>query len=269
MELVGITDLQHREALTDIGKTHLGVLKILYACKGTCVEVDFETYSCEQDTLFFFNEDQLFGIDDKARGELLYFHGDFYCIEIHDKELACDGILYSNVLSLPQIGLGSRQTLLFTNLFQQIKEELINKDMWSQEKIRILIKFIMIESTRLWVSQSKDERQRIVEKREFTRRFSQLVDKYYASKHKVSDYAALMNVSTATLNKRISSDEEQSPSCIIVGRIMLEAKRLLVYTDKSVKEIAHSLGYIDTSYFNRYFKIQSGCTPLEFRDRRN
>ncbi|WP_232234298.1 helix-turn-helix domain-containing protein [Myroides sp. ZB35] len=83
--------------------------------------------------------------------------------------------------------------------------------------------------------------------------------------HKVGDYAALLNVTTNVLNKRITEGCGISPSCVIVNRLILQAKRLLAYSDLSVKEIAFSLGYEDVSYFNRYFKIQTSYTPLTFR----
>ena len=46
---------------------------------------------------------------------------------------------------------------------------------------------------------------------------------------------------------------------------MLEAKRLLYYSEQNVKEIAHALGYDDHAYFSRLFKKSESVTPLSFR----
>ena len=48
-------------------------------------------------------------------------------------------------------------------------------------------------------------------------------------------------------------------------RIILEAKRLLYHSSKSIKEIAGELGYDDYSYFTRLFVKTTGMTPLAFR----
>jgi len=51
---------------------------------------------------------------------------------------------------------------------------------------------------------------------------------------------------------------------LIAGRIILEAKKMLIYSAKSVSEIIDELGYTDHSYFFRFFKKKTSTTPLEF-----
>ncbi|NPA08854.1 MAG: helix-turn-helix domain-containing protein, partial [Chlorobi bacterium] len=51
-------------------------------------------------------------------------------------------------------------------------------------------------------------------------------------------------------------------------RIFLEAKRLLLFTDKSVKEITYELGFEDVSYFSNFFKRLSGNTPVSFKKKK-
>lgn len=245
--------------------TYEGYFKILYLRKGSRLKIDFEEYICDEDAFFFFNEEHSFEILNSSEAQMIFFHPDFYCVEIHDQELACDGILYSNVLSTPYIYLDAVQSRKLGGIIDEIGVEQGRNDNWNEEKIRILIKYLIIESTRIWIKQWDDGNLNLSEQQEFTRKFSQLVDRNFTKIHKVAEYAAMLNVSTKTLNKRITTDCGTSPSCVIVNRIMLQAKRLLAYTEMSVKEIAYSLGYNDTSYFNRYFKIQTVITPLMFR----
>lgn len=56
-----------------------------------------------------------------------------------------------------------------------------------------------------------------------------------------------------------------TPLQLINDRILLEAKRLLRYSDKKIKDIANDLGYEDPSYFVKFFKRQTGMLPTEFR----
>ncbi len=51
----------------------------------------------------------------------------------------------------------------------------------------------------------------------------------------------------------------------IMQEVVLEAKRLLYYSEMNTKEIAHTLGYEDHTYFSRIFKRTANLTPLEFR----
>lgn len=51
-------------------------------------------------------------------------------------------------------------------------------------------------------------------------------------------------------------------------RLVLEARRLLFYTDQSLKEIAFGLGFSEASYFSRFFKRETDLTPLAYRTSR-
>jgi len=52
----------------------------------------------------------------------------------------------------------------------------------------------------------------------------------------------------------------------IQKRVTLEAKRMILTSDRSLKEIAYQLGFNDAAYFSNFFKIQTGSSPREFRD---
>jgi len=78
-------------------------------------------------------------------------------------------------------------------------------------------------------------------------------------------YAQSLNISTPYLNECVKNATGYSVSDHIQKRVILEAKRLLYYSNKSVKEIAADLGYDDYSYFTRLFVKVTGVTPLNFR----
>jgi AraC family transcriptional activator of pobA len=82
-----------------------------------------------------------------------------------------------------------------------------------------------------------------------------------------SEYAELLNVSESYLNEALKKITGFTVSYWITYEVMLEAKRLLYYSQLTVKEIAHSLGYEDHAYFSRLFKRAANVTALEFRMR--
>ena len=59
---------------------------------------------------------------------------------------------------------------------------------------------------------------------------------------------------------------QKSVSEIIETRKLIEAKNLLMNTDKTISEIGYELGYNEKAYFTNVFKKKSGQTPTEFRE---
>jgi len=100
---------------------------------------------------------------------------------------------------------------------------------------------------------------------EISRSFNQLVKANFRTLKKPSDYADKMHITVSYLNDTLKSVTGFPCSHIIHQEIIGEAKRLLYYTSKSVKEIAVELGYNDYKYFIRQFGKMTGSSPAEFR----
>ncbi|MBW1658490.1 helix-turn-helix domain-containing protein [Flavobacterium quisquiliarum] len=239
--------------------------KIIYMEKNGSIIVDFVEYSFTENALLFFSIGQHFQISKESRGSIIYFNTDFYCIAFHDKELACDGLLFDNVFELPYLNLSTNLDILFLKLISSIKVEINKKDFWAEEMIKTYIKQIIISATRTLIKSNNDS-QIVSYDKELARKFSQLVELHYRTNHNVSDYANMLNITPKNLNRKIVSEKQVAPSIIIKQRIILQAKRLLANTTLSIKEIADYLGYEDYSYFVRFFKSQTGLPPLSFRN---
>jgi YesN/AraC family two-component response regulator len=97
-------------------------------------------------------------------------------------------------------------------------------------------------------------------------RFKQMVQAHYKELKQVRDYASQLHITPLYLNEIAKEITGFSASYWIHQQIMLEAKRLLYYTDLDIKQIAFELGYEDHAYFSRFFKKHSGLTAGGFRD---
>ncbi len=95
--------------------------------------------------------------------------------------------------------------------------------------------------------------------------FKNLVAANFKTLKTPSEYAARLHVSVNYLNEVVKRSTGFSVSYWILHEVIFEAKRLLVYTNRDVKEIAWELGYIDPAYFSRLFKKHAGQSPLSFR----
>lgn len=100
-----------------------------------------------------------------------------------------------------------------------------------------------------------------------TRQFKKLLLTDFRTVKSPSAYAAALNISPSYLNEAVKKTTGSPVSYWIHQEILLEAKRMLFYTDHTVKEIAHNLGYDDHTYFIRIFSKTEGMAPLQFRHR--
>ncbi|MEI9958463.1 MAG: AraC family transcriptional regulator [Ferruginibacter sp.] len=87
----------------------------------------------------------------------------------------------------------------------------------------------------------------------------------FKEKHSVADYADMMSIAPKTVTHKLRKMNLEQPNEFIKNRIILEAKRLLIHTAMSAKQIAYHLGYEDPAYFNRLFTLKVGNTPADFR----
>jgi len=243
-------------------------IKILFVPAGYELTIDFNHHITQVPTLFFLTYQYLditSGGTDEA--SFLYYNRDFYCIQIHDKEVACDGLLFHNIFEIPNVELDHAETVIIQSLFSHIKDELEWKESSSEEMIRTYLKQIIIRATRKWKKQNlKTETVNIPNNElDVFRDFSRYLEIHFREKHQVADYAELLHIAPKTLTHKFKNLHLESPNQLIINRILLEAKRLLFYTDKSVKEIAYDLGYEDPAYFNRLFTQKTGSTPSNFK----
>ena len=97
-------------------------------------------------------------------------------------------------------------------------------------------------------------------------KFQILLDEYIHEEKVVDFYAHKLNISPRKLNQVIKSLLNDTATNIISQRLIIEAKRKLVYSGDAIYEIAYSLGFKDNSHFTKFFKKYSNYTPREYRN---
>lgn len=98
-------------------------------------------------------------------------------------------------------------------------------------------------------------------------KFLALLDVEFTRHRSVEYYADQLNITTKKLGELSKSTTGDTPSRLIEKRIILAAKRFLIYTSDSVQQIAYTLGYTDHSHFTRVFRRLEGITPTAFREK--
>lgn len=100
---------------------------------------------------------------------------------------------------------------------------------------------------------------------QITQDFKRLVRSHFRDFKKPSSYAEMLNISTTYLNDTVKKHTGFPSTSFIQQEIVAEAQRQLLYTNKSVKEIAYDLGFVDWKYFLRLFSKVTGRSPTLFR----
>jgi AraC family transcriptional activator of pobA len=100
-----------------------------------------------------------------------------------------------------------------------------------------------------------------------TKAFKTSLELNFTTTKRPAEYAKFLNISSPYLNECVKKTTGHSVSHHIQERVILEAKRLLYHSNKSVKEIATELGYDDYPYFSRLFTKVAGMTAMTFRNK--
>lgn len=268
LKTLGLVPLNEQSMDRINSETYKQYIKVLFLSKGYKLQIDLQEYTVNQPSLFFVVPNQHLQINETGAEAawFIFYNRDFYCIQIHDHEVACDGLLFNNIHNMPMVLLEEAETPFFTYIFSQMAVEFGLKDTSLEEMIRTYLKQLFIRSVRLWKAQNLDkELIRQNSDLEFFRKFTLLVEEHYKQKHTVADYAELLFIAPKTITHKLKRLNLPQPNDIIKNRIVLEAKRLLVHTPMTAKEIGYDLGYNDPAYFSRLFVQKTGETPSGFR----
>lgn len=97
-------------------------------------------------------------------------------------------------------------------------------------------------------------------------RFRHEVEKNFRTVHTVAEYAGMLHTNSKNLNELTQAFSGRTALEFIHERLLVEAKRVLLYSDKPVKQIAYELHFTDAAHFTKFFKQKTGQTPLEFKE---
>jgi AraC family transcriptional regulator, transcriptional activator of pobA len=236
--------------------------------KGT-LKTSFSEYHFEQNSLFSFAPYQPFLFSSKfIKGVAIYFHSDFFCIHRHHTEVTCNGVLFNNIYDKPFFSVDEKLEPVLGSIMEQIKSEIQNPGFAQYELLISFMKIFLIAASRSKSQQQPLTLQLTSIKKEpsILQNLKDTIEKEFKSKHAPGDYALILNISLNALTKITKKHFNKTLTSLITERIIIEAKRELYLTNKSVKELAYELGYEDEYYFSRLFKKNANISPQMYRE---
>lgn len=263
------------QTLTTVSKDHLVTphrtnfyhIFLFENCQPTHF-LDFEPINIQPYSLLFIDKDRVHQFDQllKYDGRVLIFTEDFFCTTETDTKFLRSSILFNHLAGHPTIKLNITDLEKYTNICENIIEEL---SLPVDNSKHILLKNLLHNF--LLLAEREKRKLGFTELNkgadlDYTLLFRDLLEINYTQLKSVNDYAKIICISEKRLGQATSKVLGKSPKEIINDRILLEAKRLLVHTNLSIKEIGQDLGFEDPAYFVRYFKKNTETTPVEFRE---
>lgn len=227
--------------------------------------IDNVPFCLKKNHIVSITPDQYFAVTNLSECIVYQFNRDFYCIKDHDKEVNCMGLLFHSNAKIPAAFLDDTELLRFKQIHENLLEEFKNEDSVQAEMLQVILKNLIIRTTRLIKKQNMSTSKNTSSKSELLRQFTILVETNFRKEHQVSFYADKLFKSAKTLSNNFNS-MNTTPLQIIHNRIVLETKRLLLYSDMNLKEIAFELGFNDTSNLSKLFKKRVNRSPLSYRE---
>lgn len=233
-----------------------------------CYSIDFNDSRFATNTVLFVSPGQIHCFKDfhDIKGWVVCFEDDSFLLDEKDNSLIKSHIyeLFDKATTI-HVDVGPDE---ITQLFLSLHEEMQNPYAHAHyEMVMCLLKILLIQIDRhsaishLGITEANYNN----EWNSFNR-FRRTLEFNYHKVHTVSDYAKLMGITARSLANITHNAVGAQPLKMINNRIVLEAKRLLAYSSKPIKEIAYSLGFTSISHFSKMFSTQTGVSPLEFRN---
>lgn len=229
-------------------------------------EIDFQKYEVKPGTVFFLYPGQTHSweLSDDVEGYLFFHTSDFYNMAYVSNSIRDYPFFESNYTE-KCIYLNNTQQKVIEVIFANLYQETLDQQWKKKQLILSYLSQLYIQLNRYIETHSEVNFTHLRHYQHLFSRFEKLVETHFRMIKSASEYAGLLNITQKHLSRIVKSITGKTTTDIISRRVILEAKRLLIYTDKSLSEIALGLGYEDSAYFSRIFKKYESVTASDFR----
>ncbi|MEM1214344.1 MAG: helix-turn-helix domain-containing protein [Bacteroidota bacterium] len=228
--------------------------------------VDYQSYLFQAQEVHFVGPGQVHQVvlTGPPRGWVLTFSRDFLAKSNIPEQFITNINLFRPFGDSPPLALDTKTFDQLVRTLQEMEECLPLHLQYRQRALGALLQLFLIYANQAatFNPDQRDEEQAEVC---ILRDFKQLVNTNYTDWHKVSEYAQQMHITPKHLSQTVKDVTGKVAKDHIQDRLVLEAKRLLLHTDQSVKEVAYALGFNDPLHFSRFFKRQVGSSPTVYR----
>ncbi len=241
---------------------------ILFVNKGSGHHtIDFISYPVKDYSVYFVSPGQVHSLqlDESTTGFTIFFEPEFYLMNSNPRKLY-DFPFFHTLSNEPALYLDEEKFKVIQQTTREIFKEYSDFDIGRHQVIRAYIDVLLVKLSR-YFNQNESLLGKPLRTIYVIRELEHLIDQHFITIRSASEYADMMNISAKHLNDIVKKSINKTVTNLIHERIIIEAKRLLLYTDFTISQIAHELDYLDKSYFLRFFKKKVGMTPETYRNK--
>jgi AraC family transcriptional activator of pobA len=259
LALGGIADTPHRH----------NYFTVIWPVKASGKHIiDFKEYPILPDHIFFVSPGQVHQVitDPHPSGYVILFSSEFLEKNSIRNDFISDLKIFKKSDETPPLPVTENMAATLKLFAEQMLHAFHSKNDMFLESIGAYLKLFLIECNGHCSLFPGSNLQSIEVSKTLVRNFKELVEKQFAKVHQVKYYAETLNISPNYLNEVIKSALDIPAKDFIQNRLVLEAKRMVVFTQKSGKEIGFELGFDDPSHFSKFFKSNTGQSLQEFKE---
>lgn len=230
--------------------------------------IDYNDFYYTKGTILAIRKDQIhrFYINKNTKGFLLLFKEEFLNSYLNEREVAKTIQMFNELLTSPKTHLQKKEFECIHDILKQIEKEVLKiSDDYSLKIIRSLL-HVLISLIHRIKAKGYNKVQLSNYLKEFIK-FQNLLEKNYSESKQVNYYAEKMGFSTKKLNTIVKYIANKPVKAFIDDVIIIKAKRFLLHSNLSVKEVAFKVGFKDPTNLYKYFKKHTKYTPEAYKKR--
>lgn len=243
--------------------------EVLYLHRGSGFHViDGNKYEIRPPCVFFLSPGQAHKLElsHDIEGYIFIFTADFYLLNRRNPNSLIEfPFFYTVHQDNPPLQLDSSSDVRFLEtLFRQSMAEAEQGGNYRVEMLRSLLDLILTTcAARYPKNEHLNQKGKGLM---LVKQFLHLLEENHTRNLSIAEYANRIGVTANHLTQTVKAQTGKTTLQLIKAKQLLEIKRLLVHTNLTVSEIASQLSFEDQSYFTRFFRRETGLTPIQFRN---
>ena len=224
--------------------------------------IDFEPYPVRPNMLYFISPGQVhsWGVESPTDGYALLFTEDF--LPISPIALG-DFDFFRHINRHPMLEILAEHAEPFNDTCQHLLREYQGQGFGRLAILQSHLRILLVYAQRHYPQSGLNVR--LPAAALLAEAYLRLIDLHFSQKKQISEYASILGVTPSHLTDVTRELLGVPASELLYRRLVLEAKRMLAYSEQTISEISFSLNFDDPSYFTRFFRRESGLTPTDFR----
>lgn len=243
--------------------SHNFYLLVLFTNGSGTHKIDFNTFTIQKGAMYLIKPGQVHSwkLSDDIDGYIMFYSKDLYNTYFGQKKIE-DYTFYESSNNISEVQFSEPELDDIEAYFKLLIKENLTNNSRKTDKLLNLIDCIHIETSRKHLKENINSFNSYHQRLED---FNSLLNEYYKSEKSPSFYASELNITLKHLNRICKNVLNKTVTELINEKIVLESKRMLTFTNKSISEIANELGFTNYSYFAKIFRKKIGITPSVFK----